>query len=174
MFLMNFQFFEIRLMPGIARHHSYIQNNHSGRPRPDEDDFEKISTLFLETPKRIHPRIEVFKISIGAFGNHIKDLIIQSMGLLEKELAKLSHNTNGQAYSSSSSSSSFSFSSSSSSFSSSSSNSSSSAPPSHPPTPPPLPLDNRVLRSARGSLQCPTLGESTHPLSHLATEPPSH
>ena len=49
-----------------------------------------------------------------------------------------------------------------------------SPPPSHPPTPPPLPLDNRVLRSARGSLHRPTLGESTQPLSHLATEPPSH
>ena len=53
-FKIIFQLFQLRLLPGIASHHSYIQNNHSGRPGPDEDDFENISTLFFETSKRIH------------------------------------------------------------------------------------------------------------------------
>ena len=60
-FFMIFQPFQLRLLPGITRHQCYIQSKHGGRPGPDEDDFEKISNLYLEIPKRMHPRTEVLK-----------------------------------------------------------------------------------------------------------------
>ena len=80
LFFMVFKFVQLRLLPGIARNQSYIQNHHSGRPGPDEDDFENISTLFFEIPKRIHSSTITFKKQIRAFDNNINFLIIKSSG----------------------------------------------------------------------------------------------
>ena len=82
-----FSLFQLRPLPGIAGNHSYCQSIHSGRAEPDDNDFENISTLFFEIPKRIHSSTIILKTS-RAFGNHIEFFIIRSSGPAGKRTRK--------------------------------------------------------------------------------------
>ena len=46
---MFFLLFQLRFLPAIAGHHSYLQNKYTGRPGPDENDFEEIRPTFLSS-----------------------------------------------------------------------------------------------------------------------------